>query len=85
MFVACHLDLGQVDSAFYNWDDRKVHCAVDIDSSADNSITSIESGLDRARDTGEVLELYAHEPGTTVTGARSSRCSRVRSRAGSRS
>ena len=65
--TACHLDLGQVDSAFYNWDDRKVHCAVDIDSSADNSLSSIESGLDRARDTGEVLELYAHDPGSTVS------------------
>jgi peptidoglycan/xylan/chitin deacetylase (PgdA/CDA1 family) len=64
--TACHLDLGQVDSAFYNWDDRKIHCAVDIDSSADNSMSSIESGLDRARDTGEVLEIYAHEPGSTV-------------------
>lgn len=60
--TACHLDLGQVDSAFYNWDDRKVHCAVDIDSSADNSLPSIMSGLDRAADTGEVLELYAHDP-----------------------
>src|SRR5262249_6874936 len=59
---AFHLDLGQVDSAFYNWYDRKVHCAVDIDSSADNSLPSIMSGLDRAADTGEVLELYTHDP-----------------------
>lgn len=65
--TACHLDLGQVDSAYYNWDHRKVHCAVDIDSSADNSLDSIESGLDRAARTGETLELYAHEPGTTVS------------------
>jgi hypothetical protein len=64
---ACHLDLGQVDSAFYNWDGRKVHCAVDIDSSADNSIASIETGLDRAATTGETLELYTHEPGVTVS------------------
>ena len=64
--MACHLDVGQTSSAFYDWDGRKVHCAVDIDSSSDNSLESIETGLDRARDTGEVLELYTHDPGHTV-------------------
>jgi peptidoglycan/xylan/chitin deacetylase (PgdA/CDA1 family) len=64
--AACHLDVGQVDAAFYNWDGRKVHCAIDIDSSADNSMSSIESGLDRAAKTGETLELYSHDPGHTV-------------------
>jgi peptidoglycan/xylan/chitin deacetylase (PgdA/CDA1 family) len=44
-----------------------VHCAVDIDSSADNSMSSIESGLDRARDTGDVLEIYAHDPSGTLS------------------
>ena len=63
---ACRLDLGQVDSAFYDWDGRKVHCAVDIDASAHVSLDSIMTGLDRARDQGEVLELYTHDPGHTV-------------------
>lgn len=65
--AACHLELGQVDSAYYNWDGRKVHCAVDIDAEAGNSIESINTGLDRARDTGTVLELYTHDPGHTVS------------------
>lgn len=43
-----------------------MHCAIDIDASAANSVESIDTGLDRARDTGEVLELYTHDPGHTV-------------------
>lgn len=65
--AACHYDVGEADSAFYSWDRRAVHCAVDIDTYARISTTSIETGLDRARDRGEVLELYTHEPGATVT------------------
>jgi len=44
-----------------------MHCAVDIDASAYNSHASIDSALDRARDRGEVAELYAHHPGVTVS------------------
>lgn len=43
-----------------------MHCAVDIDASAHNDLASIEGGLDRAAERGEVVELYAHHPGTTV-------------------
>jgi len=44
-----------------------MHCAVDIDSSTlNNDHASMDSGLDRARDRGEVVELYAHHPGATV-------------------
>ena len=44
-----------------------MHCAVDIDSSAhNNDHPSLDSGLDRALDRGEVVELYAHHPGDTV-------------------
>lgn len=64
---ACQYDVGQADRAFYNWDDRKVHCAVNIDSYAHISAASIETGLDRAQHSGEVLELYTHNPGVTVT------------------
>ena len=66
LLVACHYDVGQADSAFYNWDDRKVHCAIDIDTYARIDNASIDTGLDRARDRGEVLELYNHDPGVTV-------------------
>lgn len=65
--AACHYDVGQADRAFYNWDERKVHCAIDIDSYARISTASIETGLDRAQERGEVLELYTHNPGTTIT------------------
>jgi hypothetical protein len=64
---ACHYDADQADGAFYNWDtSHKVHCAIDIDTFARNDLASVEAGLDRAVQTGEVLELYAHETGRTV-------------------
>jgi len=64
---ACQHDTADTPSAFYNWDDRKVHCAIDIDTYARNDIASVKAGLDRALDRGEVLELYAHDPGRTVS------------------
>ena len=63
----CQHDLGDLDNAFFTWDARKVHCAVDLDASAHNSLASIDTGLDRAAERGEVLELYAHHPGVTVS------------------
>lgn len=43
-----------------------MHCAIDIDTYARIDNASIDTGLDRARDRGEVLELYNHNPGDTV-------------------
>ena len=43
-----------------------MHCAINLDTRANNRIASIDTGLDRARDRGEVVELYAHNPGATV-------------------
>src|SRR5262249_10198977 len=63
---ACHDDIGDIDGAFYDGDGRLVHCAINLDTSANTRIASIDSGLDRARDRGEVVELYAHNPGVTV-------------------
>ena len=63
----CMEDASHIDSAFYNWDNRKIHCPIDIDSEADVSMSSIDSGLDRAQSTGEVFELYTHDPGNTVS------------------
>jgi hypothetical protein len=63
---ACHEPIGHDDSAFYQWDGRRMHCAVDIDTVANNDLASVETGLDRARDRNEVVELYAHVPGTSV-------------------
>lgn len=67
---ACHDQIGDVDGAFYDGDGRIVHCAIDLDNTANNDIASIDSGLDRARARGEVVELYAHSPGATVPVAR---------------
>jgi len=64
--AACREPIGRDDSAFYEWNGRRLHCAVDIDTVANNDMTSVETGLDRARDRNQVLELYAHVPGATV-------------------
>ncbi|HEX4421580.1 MAG TPA: polysaccharide deacetylase family protein [Kofleriaceae bacterium] len=55
-----------MDGVFYNGDHRLVHCGVNLDAKSDNSLDSVDSGLDRARDRHEVIELYAHHPGVTV-------------------
>jgi hypothetical protein len=64
--AACQVDLASVNGIFYDGDHRAVHCAVNLDSSANTSLDSIDSGLDRAVDRHEVIELYAHHPGVTV-------------------
>jgi peptidoglycan/xylan/chitin deacetylase (PgdA/CDA1 family) len=64
--LGCQESLADIDGAFYNGDHRRVHCGVNLDTSANVSIASLDSALDRAHDRGEVVELYAHHPGTTV-------------------
>jgi hypothetical protein len=66
VLTGCQESLSDIDGAFYNGDHRLVHCGVDLDSSANVSIASLDSALDRAHDRGEVVELYAHHPGDTV-------------------
>jgi len=66
MLAGCQQQLDELDGVFYNGDGRLVHCGVNLDTSANTSLDSIDSGLDRARDRGEVIELYAHHPGVTV-------------------
>jgi hypothetical protein len=63
--VGCREAVSDMDSIFYNGDGRKVHCAVNLDGKAGNN-DGIDDALDRARDRGEVIELYAHKPGVTV-------------------
>lgn len=43
-----------------------MHCAINLDTYARNDLDSVKAGLDRARERGEVIELYAHDPGRTV-------------------
>lgn len=63
--AACQVSVADVDGAF-SAGPTQVHCGVDLDTSARNSIASVDTGLDRAADRGEVLDLYAHDPGGTV-------------------
>jgi hypothetical protein len=60
-------NIDEVDGAFYTGGARSIHCSIDIDSVTDNDLASIDGGLDRARDRGEVIELFAHKPGDTVS------------------
>lgn len=64
--AGCQKQTDEVDGAFYNWDNRVVHCAVEADSKTGNDIVSIEAGLDRARDRGEVFEILIHKPGVSI-------------------
>jgi peptidoglycan/xylan/chitin deacetylase (PgdA/CDA1 family) len=65
--MGCHHDIDGTDGAFYSWDGRPMHCAIDLDGFALNDLSSVETGLDRAQSRGQVLELYAHDPGRTVS------------------
>jgi hypothetical protein len=64
--AGCQGTVGDVDGAYYAWDGRRVQCGISIDTTSGNADASILSGLDRARDRGEVLELYGHIPGQTI-------------------
>jgi len=66
LVAGCQRDVSEIDGAFYDGDGRLVHCGLNLDSEANISEDSIDSGLDRARDRGEVVELYAHHPGVSV-------------------
>lgn len=64
--AACRAGAGDLDGIFYDGDGRPVHCAVNLDTKAGNSLSTIYAALDRAAARGEVVELYAHRPGVTV-------------------
>ena len=55
-----------MDGVFYDGDGRLVHCALDLDHEPNRGTANLDGALDRARDRGEVVELYAHHPGVTV-------------------
>ena len=67
VLAGCQHDTADTHGAFYSWDGRKVHCAINLDTYARNDLESVITGLDRAKERGEVVELYAHDPGRTVT------------------
>jgi Polysaccharide deacetylase len=59
--------LAEIDELFHDWDDDRILCAAGLDDVADVDLDSIRSGLERAAENGEVVSLYAHEPGRTVS------------------
>jgi hypothetical protein len=66
LVASCQRDVNEIDGVFYDGDGRLVHCGLNLDSEANVSRSSIDSGLDRAVERGEVVELYAHHPGVSV-------------------
>lgn len=63
-----HDDVDEVDAVFSPPGEvRSMRCAVDIDTVTRNDYASIDKGLDRAAARGEVLELFAHTPGQSVS------------------
>jgi Polysaccharide deacetylase len=66
--AGCRSSLDDVDAIFFDGDGRKVHCAMNLDKAtgSESSNANVFAGLDRARDTGEIIELFAHRPGVTV-------------------
>jgi hypothetical protein len=64
--TGCQSDLEDLDGIFSSAGGRRVHCAVNLDDKTELSLASIDGALDRARDRGEIVELYAHSPGRTV-------------------
>jgi peptidoglycan/xylan/chitin deacetylase (PgdA/CDA1 family) len=55
-----------MDEVYYRWDDRRVLCAVGLDTVSGNDVASFDAGLDRALADGSVLILFTHAPGRTV-------------------
>jgi peptidoglycan/xylan/chitin deacetylase (PgdA/CDA1 family) len=59
--------IDEMDEVFYRFDKRQVVCAVSLDTRAGNDLDSVYGGLARAKDRGELLGIYAHNPGVSVS------------------
>lgn len=70
MAAACRAPLAEVDEIYYRGPGPRVLCAASIDRSVREDQASIDGALDRARDEGVVVQLYAHAPGRRVDPAR---------------
>jgi hypothetical protein len=64
---ACIGQIADQDGAYYAWDDRRVHCAAEIDDEAHLDLANILHGFDHAKATGTVLELLLHRPGQSMS------------------
>jgi hypothetical protein len=65
--VGCSVPLNEVDTVFYTWNGNRVFCAKNIDELTGINRSEILEAMDRARDQQEVLQLFAHTPGKTVS------------------
>jgi peptidoglycan/xylan/chitin deacetylase (PgdA/CDA1 family) len=65
--AGCRAEVAELDGIYYDGDGRLVHCALNLDASAGVRFDEIDAALDRAAARGEVVELYAHRPGYTVS------------------
>ncbi|HVK82520.1 MAG TPA: polysaccharide deacetylase family protein [Kofleriaceae bacterium] len=70
LLAGCQDVISDIDSVYYDGDGRRVHCAVSIDDAANNSDASVIGALDRAVRLAQIVELYGHRPGDTVSLAR---------------
>lgn len=64
--TGCAADLDTIDATFYNWDNRTMHCTVEADAKAGNTLAELERGMDRAKERGEVFEILVHTPGVSL-------------------
>jgi Polysaccharide deacetylase len=68
--AACRQPLDEIDEIYSTDPDQRVFCGVDIDDAKGNDLDSILGGLERAHERGEVMHLYAHAPGSSVSNER---------------
>jgi hypothetical protein len=66
---ACRADIDEMPEVYYRGPGSRLLCAVSADTS-NSTLDSIVGGLERARRDRAVLQLYAHEPGRTISAAR---------------
>lgn len=64
--VACAADLEDIDAVFTRPSNERVLCGLGVDAD-DLGIDALERGMQRAAERGEVLDLFAHHPGKTIT------------------
>lgn len=60
-----------MDEVYFAWNDRQVLCGVSLDDDRPDDFVpdlhNLRRGMQRALDRGEVLILYAHRPGDTLS------------------
>jgi hypothetical protein len=65
--TSCTQPLDETSSVFYRWDGRRLFCAKDIDEQTGLPRADITAAMDYAQQQQQVLQLFAHVPGRTVS------------------